>query len=153
MVLILGGIIQGGTLGLSYTDFEPEGDPPPPLKLSPLAAAREGPELMCHSRAPGTSTTMLDHALGWRLPWGGYEHVGAQIRQKGGGGGGDEREVKDGMIHSDPWVRWTDLEILHNFPSGLNKKGARGKAEMSIFAFFCAQRRQHRPPLRGGRLR
>ena len=50
-------------------------------------------------------------------------------------------------------MRWTDLEILHNFPSGLNKKGARGKAEMSIFAFFCAQRRQHRPPLRGGRLR
>ena len=61
--------------------------------------------------------------------------------------------VVDDVIHSDPWVRWTDLEILHNFPSGLNKKGARGKAEMSIFAFFCAQRRQHRPPLRGGRLR
>ena len=73
--------------------------------------------------------------------------------KKGGFGGGGGREVVDGMIHSDPWVRWTDLEILHNFPSGLNKKGARGKAEMSIFAFFCAQRRQHRPPLRGGRLR
>jgi hypothetical protein len=26
---------------------------------------------------------------------------------------------------------------MHNFPSGLNKKGARGKAEMSIFAFFA----------------
>ena len=51
------------------------------------------------------------------------------------------------------WVGWTYLEVLHNFPSGLNKKGARGKAEMSIFAFFGAQRRQHKPPLRGGRLR
>ena len=73
--------------------------------------------------------------------------------KKGGFGGGDEREVKDGWGALGEGVRWTDLEILHNFPSGLNKKGARGKAEMSIFAFFCAQRRQHRPPLRGGRLR
>ena len=61
--------------------------------------------------------------------------------------------VVDDWATLGPRVRWTDLEILHNFPSGLNKKGARGKAEMSIFAFFRAQRRQHRPPHRGGRLR
>ena len=73
--------------------------------------------------------------------------------KKGGFGGGRDGKVKDGMIHSDPWVRWTDLEEGYIFAHGLNKKGARGKAEMSIFAFFCAQRRQHRPPLRGGRLR
>ena len=73
--------------------------------------------------------------------------------KKGGFAGGRDGKVKDGWGTLGHWVGWTDLEILHNFPSGLNKKGARGKAEMSIFAFFCAQRRQHRPPLRGGRLR
>ena len=73
--------------------------------------------------------------------------------KKGGFGGGGGGRVVDGWGALGEGVRWTDLEILHNFPSGLNKKGARGKAEMSIFAFFCAQRRQHRPPLRGGRLR
>ena len=47
-------------------------------------------------------------------------------------------------------VRWTDLEEGYIFAHGLNKKGARGKAEMSIFAFFKAKWRQRKPPLRGG---
>ena len=73
--------------------------------------------------------------------------------KKGGFGGGGGREVVDGWGALGEGVRWTDLEEGYIFAHGLNKKGARGKAEMSIFAFFCAQRRQHRPPLRGGRLR
>ena len=61
--------------------------------------------------------------------------------KKGGVGGGGGREVGDDWATLGPRVRWTDLEILHNFPSGLNKKGARGKAEMSTCAFFCTQGR------------
>ena len=30
--------------------------------------------------------------------------------------------------------RWTDLEEVHIFADGLNKKGANGEAEMSVFA-------------------
>ena len=40
--------------------------------------------------------------------------------KKGGFGGGGGREVVDGMIHSDPWVRWTDLEEGYIFAHGLN---------------------------------
>ena len=37
-----------------------------------------------------------------------------------------EKRVRNDWGTLGHWVGWTDLEILHNFPSGLNQKGARG---------------------------
>ena len=50
----------------------------------------------------------------------------------------------------DLWYRWTDLDELHNFAFGHKTKGAKSGREMSIFAFFSANWRQRKPPLRGG---